>query len=72
MDAQELRGVEPASEIREALIQQMPARTAVQLNVMVGRFDPFDGLNGHEIESFSLRLGSECEDGLSNRKPHRP
>jgi len=54
MDSQELRRIKPAREIRETLIQEMPTRTAMQLNVIIGRFDPFDGVQGHEVESLSF------------------
>ena len=54
MDPQESRGVETAIKIREALAQKKPARTTVQLNIVVGRFDPVDGIHGHKIKALAL------------------
>lgn len=50
----ESRRIQPAFQFREALVQQVPPRATVQLNIIVGGFDPVDGIDRNEVEPVSI------------------
>ena len=50
----ESRRIQPAFQFREALVQQVPPRATMQLNIIVGGFDPVDGIARDEVEAVSI------------------
>src|SRR6185437_14526330 len=50
----ESRRIQPAFQFREALVQQVPPRATAQLNIIVGGFDPVDGIARDEVEAVSI------------------